>query len=136
MPLNSPDKTPQTPSLGTRIMVFVILALIVACPVLWMFDAINPMLKPLSPLVCPDGSQLTTRFKSLQYDYQSGRKDTTKVNFDCIAPSGNSVENNADIILFSACGGPFIGIMAWGFIGSFFRKKKTRLESPSRRKRP
>ena len=142
MPLNYPNKKtstegapPPIPTLGTRITVFVILALIVACPILWMFGAVNPMLEPLSPLVCPDGSRLTTRFETVRYWPESSKKDTTKVNFDCVDPSGSSVKNNADIILFSACGGPFIGLLLWGFVGSFFRKEKIKLEAPVRRRR-
>lgn len=136
MPLNRPSKAettpPPTPTLGTRIAAFVILASIVASPFLWMAGS-GPLLHALSPLVCPEGSEL---FLRSEYDTRITSPDPNHrndVNFDC-AGHGQLVENNADVILFSICGGPFIVVMLWGFVGSFFRKKKVPLELPRRKK--
>jgi hypothetical protein len=141
MPRNNPNKKsleegmpPPTPPLGTRIMAFVILGLIVTSPLLWMFGS-GPLFRAVSPLVCPDGSKLTTRSEYVAYDPGSGQNNTTFINFDCVDPSGYSVDNHADIILFSVCAGPFIWLLLWGFISTFLRKNKIKLEVPFRRRR-
>jgi hypothetical protein len=126
----SQDERPRVPTLGTKIAMFIILGLIVTSPLLWMFGS-GPLLRTISPLVCPDGSTLITRS---DYAYDEGtQQETTFINFEC-AGNGRIVESNADIILFSACAGPFLLMLVWGLVSTYLRKRKAKSNSARRQK--
>lgn len=127
---NLPETKTPTPTLGTRVAMFTILALIVAGPFLWMLGS-GPLMKAVSPLVCPDGTRLFMR-SDYEYDQATGQ-DVNNINFGC-AGNGKVVESNADIILFSACAGPFLALMLLGLISSFFRNRKNKADAERRRK--
>lgn len=122
---------PPTPTLGTRVAMFTILALIVAGPFLWMSGS-GPLMKALSPWVCPDGTRLFLR-SDYEYDQATGR-DVNNINFGC-AGNGKVVESKADIILFSACAGPFLAFMLFGLTSSFFRNRKNKTGAPEHRRK-
>ena len=118
------SKNGMSPTRNSKIAAFVVLALVVICPILWSLGAADPILEAASPMACPEGSKLVSHSERVRYDDNGEEKKATRINFDCVDANGQSVDSNVEIILFLACAGPFVLLLASGLIGSFLQKGK------------
>ena len=117
------SKNGMSPTRNSKIAAFVVLALVVVCPLLWSL-ASDPILEAASPIACPEGSKLVSHSERVLYDDNGEEKKATRFNFECVDAYGQSVDSNVEIILFLACAGPFVLLLASGVIGSFLQKGK------------